>query len=47
MVEAMRWHLLARAGGLKDGWLDTQLNSLSAQERQAVEEAVRRYVASQ
>jgi TPR repeat protein len=47
MVEAMKWHLLARAGGLKDAWLDTQLNSLSPQERQSVEEAVRRYVASQ
>jgi TPR repeat protein len=47
MIEAMKWHLLARAGGLKDGWLDSQLAGLSNQEKQAVEEAVRRYVANQ
>jgi TPR repeat protein len=47
MTEAMKWHLLARAGGLKDAWLDSQLAGLSNQEKQGVEEAVRKYVASQ
>jgi uncharacterized protein len=47
MVEAMKWHLLARAGGLKDAWLDSQLAGLSNQERQSVEDALRRYVANQ
>jgi TPR repeat protein len=44
MVEAMKWHLLARAAGIKDEWLDSQLNSLSPRDRAAVEEALRRQV---
>ena len=44
MIEAMKWHLLARAGGLKDAWLDSQLAALSNQEKQSVEEALRKYV---
>jgi TPR repeat protein len=47
MIEGMKWHLLAVASGLKDAWLDSQLASLSPQEKQSVEEAVRRYVSSQ
>ncbi|GAC1340775.1 MAG: tetratricopeptide repeat protein [Beijerinckiaceae bacterium] len=47
MVEAMKWHLLARTSGLKDAWLDSQLAALSPEEKQGVEEAVRRYVANQ
>jgi TPR repeat protein len=47
MIEAMKWHLLARAGGLKDAWLDSQLAGLSNEQKQGVEEAVRRYVANQ
>jgi len=43
----MKWHLLARAAGLKDAWLESQLATLSTQEKQSVEEAVRHYVASQ
>jgi TPR repeat protein len=47
MIEAMKWHLLARASGLKDAWLDSQLAGLSNQEKQSVEEALRKYVADQ
>lgn len=44
MIEAMKWHILARAAGIKDDWLDSQLDTLSAQDRLAVEMAVRKYV---
>jgi TPR repeat protein len=43
-VEAMKWHVLARANGVKDEWLDGRLSGLSAPERIAVEEAVQRYI---
>ena len=44
MVEAMKWHILARTAGIPDEWLDSQLNSLSARDRALVEEAVRRHI---
>ena len=44
MVEAMKWHILARANGVKDDWLESRLATLSAPERLAVEEAVQRYI---
>ena len=44
LVEAMKWHLLARAAGIQDEWLDAQLKSLSAIEQTEVEIAVRAYV---
>ena len=44
LVEAMKWHLLARAAGVKDDWLDSQLNALSTRDRAAVEESLRRQV---
>jgi len=44
MVEAMKWHILARTAGIKDEWLDSELNSLSARDRALVEEAVRRHI---
>ncbi|MBX9757719.1 MAG: sel1 repeat family protein [Beijerinckiaceae bacterium] len=44
MVEAMKWHVLARANGVKDDWLDARMATLSAPERVAVEEAVQRYI---
>lgn len=44
MVEAMKWHVLARANGVKDDWLDSKLAALSPPERVAVEEAVQRYI---
>jgi TPR repeat protein len=43
-VEAMKWHILARANGVKDDWLDSRLATLSPPERLAVEEAVQRYI---
>ncbi|MDB5593380.1 MAG: sel1 repeat family protein [Hyphomicrobiales bacterium] len=44
MVEAMKWHILARTVGLQDEWLDGLLNGLGAQEKAAVEDAVRQYI---
>lgn len=43
-VEAMKWHILARANGVKDDWLDSRLVTLSPSERLAVEEAVQKYI---
>ena len=43
MVEAMKWHLLARAAGEKDAWLDGELAKLSPQEKAAVEASLRHY----
>lgn len=44
MVEAMKWHVLARGGGVEDAWLDDQMTTLSKDQRVKVEEAVRRYL---
>jgi TPR repeat protein len=44
MVEAMKWHVLARANGIKDEWLESRMAKLSAPERLAVEEAVQRFI---
>jgi TPR repeat protein len=44
MIEAMTWHIIARAAGVPDEWLDSQLSSLSARDRALVEEAVRRHI---
>lgn len=44
MVEAMKWHILARANGIRDEWLDARLPTLSPPERLAVEEAVQRFI---
>jgi TPR repeat protein len=44
MVEAMKWHILARAAGLNDDWLDAQLSRLGARDRLAIEDAVRKQV---
>jgi hypothetical protein len=44
-VEAMKWHILARAGGVEDKWLDDQLATLTPEQRQKVDLAVRRYLA--
>ncbi len=44
MVEAMKWHLLARTAGLNDAWLDSKLEQLSPDEKAAVSAAVRQYV---
>jgi TPR repeat protein len=44
VVEGMKWHILARANGLRDDWLDGRLAALSPVERMAVEEAVQRFI---
>lgn len=44
MVEAMKWHILARGAGVEDDWLDDQLATLTPEQRGKVEEAVRRYL---
>ena len=44
LVEAMKWHVLARAAGIEDEWLDGQLASLSPRDRLAVDEAVKKHV---
>ena len=46
VVEGMKWHMLSRASGLKDPWLDGEMSKLTRDERSAVELAVRRYVGS-
>ena len=42
VVEAAHWHILARAAGIKDSWLDGILATLTPAERAKVEEIVRR-----
>ena len=44
MVEGMKWHLLARAVGLNDEWLDQTLGTLTPSQRQQAEESVRQWV---
>jgi TPR repeat protein len=44
VVEGMKWHLLARAVGLNDEWLDQTLGTLTPSQRQQAEESVRQWV---
>ncbi len=44
LVEAMKWHILARAAGEKDPWLDDVLNKLTPEQKKAVQAAVHQYV---
>ncbi len=44
LVEAMKWHILARASGLGDEYLDSVLATLPSTQRIAVEDAVRKFV---
>lgn len=44
IIEAMKWHLLARAVGLQDEWLDQTLMTLTPSQRDQVEEAMRQMV---
>jgi uncharacterized protein len=44
MIEAMKWHVLARAAGIKDDWLDTQFDIMSAQDKEKVEASVRKFI---
>lgn len=41
-VEAASWHMLASGKGLADGWLDAQLDGLTAEEREAADALIRR-----
>ena len=40
----MKWHILARAAGVKDNWLDAELAKLAPQQKDAVQAAVRQYM---
>lgn len=44
LVQAMKWHILARAAGEKDPWLDSELNKLTPDQKKQVETAVHQYV---
>jgi TPR repeat protein len=44
LVQAMQWHVLARANGVKDEWLDGKMSTLSQSEKAAVDEAVQRFL---
>jgi hypothetical protein len=44
LVEAMKWHVLARANGVPDEWLDDKLRTLSQGQKAAVDEAIRRFL---
>ena len=43
MVEAMKWHIIARASGIKDAWLDDQLPFLTRTQREIVDQQVRKF----
>ena len=44
IVEAMKWHVLARAAGVEDACLDGELGRLTPPQRAEVEQRVRRQV---
>jgi TPR repeat protein len=44
LVEAMKWHVLARANGVPDEWLDDKLRTLSQGQKAAVDEAIQRFL---
>ena len=46
VVEGMKWHLLSRAAGLKDEWLDSEMTKLTPAQREAVDKAVRHFIGS-
>ena len=46
VIEGMKWHVLSRSAGLKDAWLDGQLNLLTPWQRNAVDIAVKQFVGS-
>lgn len=43
MIQAMTWHIIARAGGIKDKWLDDHLPSLTRTQREIVDQQVRKF----
>jgi TPR repeat protein len=44
MVQAMKWHVLARAAGVKDDWLDAQFDVMPAKDKEKVENEVRKFI---
>ncbi len=44
IVEAMKWHVLARAAGVEDAWLDGELGRLTPPQRAEVEQRIKRQV---
>lgn len=44
LVQAMKWHILAEAAGVKDAWLDQQLAKLAPRQRVDLRKALKRYV---
>ena len=44
LVEAMKWHMLARAAGVSDLWLDGEMVKLNQTQRHAVEAAVHQFL---
>ena len=45
IVEAMKWHILARLGGVADQWLEDQLIALPAEQKLKIDEAVKKHLA--
>ena len=45
-VEAAQWHMIAKAGGLSDSWLDEFMAKLSPEERAAAEKAAKPWLAA-
>lgn len=43
IVEAMTWHIIARASGLKDSWLEDKLPFLTRTQREVVDQKVRKF----
>jgi TPR repeat protein len=45
-VEAAKWHIVAKAGGISDTWLDEFMQKLTPAERDAAEKAAQPWVAA-
>ena len=43
LVQSMTWHIIGRASGIKDKWLDSKLPLLTATQRKIVYERVRKF----
>jgi uncharacterized protein len=44
LVQAAKWHTIATEQGIKDPWLDDALKGMTASEKQAAAEAVRKWL---
>jgi hypothetical protein len=45
-VEATKWHIVAKAGGISDTWLDEFVQKLTPAEREAGEKAARPWLSA-